>query len=321
MKICFFSNDEGGCKWYRITTPSYYLSQNHQVDILKPPNEITLQFLNYDIFIIQRPHQEFYHKELIPFLKNRRNPKKVFIDMDDNLFELSVENPSFKFYTETKIKSMEITLSMVDGIICSTEPLAAYLKRYNPNVIVIPNIITYNTYSKNITYNTYSKLRVGWCGSNTHNKDFSDELIIALEKLQNEIQLVIYGDIPSCLLHLNIEHHQWTSVEEYYDTLNNLNLDVGLIPSTNTLFNFSKSNIKFLEYSVCKIVSIADTTYPYRYSIIEGETGFFGDWYNNLRRLVNNREELQRVSNNATQYVQKYHTYCDEYIKLWEQIL
>jgi hypothetical protein len=238
--------------------------------------------------------------------------------MDDNLFELPDYNPAKKYCTDERLLNISKNLSVVDGIICSTEPLADYLKRFNPNTLVIPNGVSHN-FKYRILNN--SKLRVGWCGSKTHDGDFSTALIDALTELQNEIEIVIYGDIPNCLSHLNIERHPWTEVNEYYQTLYNLNLDVGLIPCRDNLFNRSKSNIKYIEYSICSTVSIADTVYPYSNSIIQNETGLFRNWYKHLKWLIDNKEERLKLSRHAYDYVNKNYTYDDEYLKLWSNII
>ena len=324
MNLAFITNDTSGCGYYRVTLPSNYLSQFHNVSILKHMNEIDLQMLSYDIFILQRPHQSFYHEIFFPWGRNRRNPKKFYIEMDDNLFELPDYNPAKKYWSEDKLENLKKNIECADGVICSTIPLADYIKEnYNSNVFVIPNNISQSFPFVN---HNNPKIRVGWVGSKTHEGDFSVSLIDALEELQDEIELVIYGEVPNCISHLRIENEPWTEVEKYHQTLYALKLDIGLIPSKDNIFNQSKSNIKFLEYSSCSVVSIADRTYPYGNSIDHNETGMIVtnkaiDWYMNLKYLIDNKEERNRLSLNSYQYVKDTFTFMHNYKKYWNNII
>ena len=312
------TDDTGGCGLYRVSYPSNYLSQNHNVSILKTPKEIDLQLLNYDLFIIQRPFSDFYHEKLYPWLRNRKRIKKVYVDVDDNLFELPDYNPAKRFCTENKLKILSTNIELVDGVICSTEPLAQYIHdHFNRRVIVIPN----NIQSRPLTPHHNTKLKVGWVGSRSHNGDFSNELITALERIQEEVEIIIYGEIPDCLSHIKITNQPWTEVNEYHNTIDKLKLDIGLIPCQNNLFNQSKSNIKFLEYSLHSIATISDRVYPYVHTILENETGLFENWYENLRLLIDNESERIRLSYNAYNFVKQHYCFNESYGKIWEEFL
>ena len=45
---------------------------------------------------------------------------------------------------------------------------------------------------------------------------------------------------------------------DYFDTLNDLELDIMMIPRKDNYFNKCKSNIKFLEASMCEIPVITN---------------------------------------------------------------
>jgi glycosyltransferase involved in cell wall biosynthesis len=112
-------------------------------------------------------------------------------------------------------------------------------------------------------------------------------------------------------------------MQDYQDTLNDLELDIALIPRTENYFNKAKSNLKFLECSMLEIPCIAsgfsDGLSPYE----QGEDKNYlklvkkhEDWYTYLEEL-SDKKTRRELGKKAKKYVlDKYD--INKNIHLWE---
>jgi glycosyltransferase involved in cell wall biosynthesis len=217
------------------------------------------------------------------------------------------------------LKNISQIVKLCDYVTVSTEPLAEYIRaRFNPNVIVIPNMLpNMFGYIKKPT----DKIRIGFVGSDTHKGDFSFELCQALRRIKSEfnnVELVFmgYNPIPGA----DVEFHKFVPLDEYFSKLFRLNLHIGICPLRDDTFNRSKSNIKFLEYSACSMATIASDVYPFSETIEEDRTGLLvrkeKEWYGKLKELIICEGVRKSISENAYNYVKSHFTYKQNGIKI-----
>jgi glycosyltransferase involved in cell wall biosynthesis len=88
--------------------------------------------------------------------------------------------------------------------------------------------------------------------------------------------------------------------------------DVCLAPLVKNTFNKVKSELKIIEAGMTKKVLIAQDFGVYKDLIKHGETGFLvpdarnhKDWYKNIKNLINNPEEVERISTNLHNFVKE----------------
>lgn len=86
--------------------------------------------------------------------------------------------------------------------------------------------------------------------------------------------------------------------------------DVCLAPLVKNTFNLVKSELKIIEAGMTKKVLIAQDMGIYKDLLKHGETGFLvnevrnhKDWYKNIKHLIDNPEEVERISNNLHEFV------------------
>ena len=109
---------------------------------------------------------------------------------------------------------------------------------------------------------------------------------------------------------------------EYFEKLNDLELDLMLIPRRETYFNKCKSNLKLLEAGALEIPVIAssfpDKDSPYDKDL-NGENGFLAKDEAEFRlyteKLINDKELRRKVGKNAREYV--YENYN---IEVWQVV-
>lgn len=96
--------------------------------------------------------------------------------------------------------------------------------------------------------------------------------------------------------------------------------DIGIAPLTNSKFNQSKSHIKWMEYSMYEIPTVASKVYPYSKDILgiktieDGVTGILcenGEWEKKLSMLIEDEELRRKIGKQAKEYVAKNWQYDD----------
>jgi hypothetical protein len=106
----------------------------------------------------------------------------------------------------------------------------------------------------------------------------------------------------------------------FYQMLSQLDIDVGLAPIIPNRFNRGKSNIKFLEYTVHDIATVASDFGPYANSIVDCENGVLvsnsHDWYDAIIYLLENDDIRMKMVSNAKQLVKEKYDLNKNW-KLW----
>lgn len=116
-----------------------------------------------------------------------------------------------------------------------------------------------------------------------------------------------YGDDYSSLNYVR----RWTLPLTQYGKHYNY-CDVCLAPLVKNTFNKVKSELKIIEAGMTKKVLIAQDFGIYKDLIEHEETGFLvpdvrnhKDWFKNIKNLINNPEEVERISNNLHNFVKE----------------
>ncbi|MDY0197623.1 MAG: glycosyltransferase [Tenuifilaceae bacterium] len=309
-KLMFFSSDSSGCYFYRTKTPADFLCAQSHIGF----NRSDPYIKEADVIFIQRVAAD----GITDWIKDMQSQgKKIVYDIDDNLWELSVTNPASKFYTSSRLKEIKNIIRLCDAVVVSTFPLGRYFKNnnFNNNIHVIHNMINIpeDFAFRDVDYNK-DIVRIGYSGSPTHSQDFSYMLHKALKdikkKYKDKVKLVCMGYNP--LTGIDIEYHDYVKVTEYLNKLNSLNLDISLCPLSNTTFNASKSNLKFLENSICKFASVVSDTVSYNTTTEHMKTGIIisneKNWYKSFEQLIEDTSLREKLSNSAFEYVKNNYT-------------
>ena len=111
---------------------------------------------------------------------------------------------------------------------------------------------------------------------------------------------------------IKMEHFLWCPTSDYPRILNEMKLDIMLIPRKDNYFNRCKSNLKFLEAAMCEIPVIAQSfdNGPYE-EIIDGTTGILikgnNQWRDKVEMLIKDKELRRAIGKNAKWYVSKHY--------------
>jgi len=221
-----------------------------------------------------------------------------------------------------------------DLVTTTTPILQAEFKKITPNVAVLPNLIDPTFWPQIPDFNK-REVRIGWQGGFSHYEDLYDIVPVikrVLDKHSN-VKFVYFGDqrfrsiFKDCDQN-KIEWQDWVHHETYPYKMTLLNLDIGICPLTDNHFNWTKSAIKWMEYSMLGMATVATNIEPYKPVIQNGVTGFLvndhKEWEMALDALIENAPQRQKMAKRAFMDVMENHNIQNKahlWIKAYEELL
>lgn len=327
-----------GCYYVRCALPLQECGWDGDkvlmTDKLKTSEEAARAMMNSDIIVFQRP---FETQKMVIMEELKKMGKKFVFDNDDT-------------YKVNDVMKLGKYLDLINGIIdkfiersdlvtTTNEFLADEYRKINPNVVVLPNCVNPDDFPEPLRNET-NKVRIGIVGSIAHCNDMEHikPLLSELSEMPN-VQLVLFSLSSDNMFKedmeywntLNVEWQPFVKMSEYIETLNNLKLDIVLIPRLDTYFNRCKSNIKFLESSMLEIPVVAQTfgdgQSPYdrdgKYLLLANK---IDEWREQTMKLVNDKKLRRQQAKKAKEYVleeynihTKGHLWKEAYQKLLEE--
>jgi glycosyltransferase involved in cell wall biosynthesis len=307
VRIHFWSADMAGSAWYRAVLPAVGLSWlNHQAShgMRLPPN-----WQSYDTIVGCRVAQTDPSKM---WIKLKDEGKRLILDLDDDYFHIDRTNAHAASVWDTDMLGrLAHNLAIADLVTCCSEPLAAVLRNYAPEVRMIPNGLPAQYLGHPRDYAAEGRtLNVGWAGTSS---TFA-ELPMAVRSLnwvsgararKGGVMVRLVGVDVQQAMSVGLRGHRlgalgWVErIEHYLHAVGEF--DVWVAPYRDTPFNACKYPTKFLESSILGIPLIASDIEPYRNVIRHGENGFlvpvgqeklFGRY---AKRLIDDPELRQRV--------------------------
>ena len=254
--------------------------------------------------------------------------KKVFYDVDDLVIDKKytdkieyvqrMSQEERKEYDDGVVRMGE-TMKMCDYCITTTPALARELRKYGKEVYVNKNVASEKLVKLSLdalkgVMKDEDRIRIGYLsGSITHNPDF-EMVKPALIKIMDEfpqVDLVLMGylDLPKDLARFGdrIIQQPFRDWEELPKVI--AGLDINLAPIEETIFNEAKSENKWTEASLCKVVTVASDFGAFHEMIEDGKTGVLcknnENWYEKIRRLIEDEELRRRIAEKAHEKVMK----------------
>ena len=352
--VYMVSNGYTSCCYVRLLLPAFhngFKSDRPSVDAPLDDNQkIQTDIRNADVIVFHRPEEEEYYN-LAKLLK--KDGKKIVMDNDDT-FKIDW-HPLAQFGAdggEKTLKDRDASINkfmgIADMVTTTTETLASEYRKYNDNVVILPNCVDPFDWDEPLKNKT-NKVRIGIVGSAALEYDYEPikDVLRELNK-RDDVQLFMFGlgdkkhrkenphvtkafkDDYDFWDSLNIDHFQWCPISDYPSKLNEARLDIMLIPRKDNYFNRCKSNIKFLEASMCEIPVIAQSfdNAPYE-EISHGVNGLLvkdnNDWMKQIDYLINNDGARKIMAVKAKDYVldnynieDRAHEWDDAYKSLYE---
>ena len=354
MKVYYINSELQGCFNVRCLLPlqangwngdrTTFLSEN------KTPENKTRAVQEADIVVFHRPETPDKLK-MARLLKGIG--KKIVFDNDDTykddggfIFNEFMNKERLEKGLKTLNESIDSFIKIADLVTCSTSFLAEEYKKINDNVVVLPNYIDPFYFPEPIRNET-DIVRIGITGSvaitsdmevlkpivEHYNKDKRVQIVLLSmpPNKEDKITRELYSDEYKFWESVNVEWQPFVPAEEYYEKLNDLKLDMVIIPRYDNYFNRCKSNLKFLENSMLEIPSICQSfptkDSPYeqnpedsKYMLLATD---FNSWIEQIEKLINDKELRRELGRKAKEYVEtnyniedNAHKWVEAYSKL-----
>jgi glycosyltransferase involved in cell wall biosynthesis len=303
--------------------------------------------LHADVVVFHRPE----HPDKLKLARKLKEAGKKIVFDNDDTYKDSEQVKLNKFMHQERVdrglKAINIAVDAfikeADLITASTEFLAEEYRKLNPNVIVLKNCIDPFLFDEPLR-NDGDKVRIGITGSVGITADL-DILTPIIEHYQDDprVQIVFFslhqkseqtkmireiyvGEYETLESFRNIEWQPMVYANEYYETLNNLKLDIQIIPRKETYFNKCKSNLKFLESSMLEIPVIAQAfstgDSPYQQNPDDKNylllANTHEEWIAQIEKLIADKELRRDMGRKARDYVEKEYSITNNAHK-WEE--
>ena len=259
-----------------------------------------LQARHYDVVFVER-EALLLGPPVLEWLLARVMRQPVVFDFDDAIF-LPAQNSirgSLATWLKYPAKTAR-TLALSTQIIAGNEYLAAYAKRYNPSVTILPTVVDVTQYAAAAPVARASEdLVIGWIG--THSTAPYLEIVApALTQLARQHRFVfrVIGagrdvQIPGVV----VENRPWKLATEIADFRD---LDIGIYPIDDNEWSQGKCAFKAIQYLAAGVPCVASPVGMTKEVITDQVTGLFADtaaqWEQALEKLLKSTELRQQFS-------------------------
>ncbi|HLZ26951.1 MAG TPA: glycosyltransferase [Chloroflexota bacterium] len=253
-----------------------------------------------DVVVIQR--------DLFPFgppvlerLLARRSSRLVY-DTDDATYLRPAFTPKTPFQRLRRFDKVAEVAGRARWVSAATEPIAAWARRYNPNVSVVPMAVDLAAYDRVAPRSAAraGPVVLGWAGT-TGGLRYVRALAPVLREIAARTPIVVrvisggYRDV--CLPGVPVEARPWhaeTVLEDMKD------FDIGLVPLDDTPFEQAKFPFKLLQYLALGVPSVSARVGVARDVVEQSRNGLLAgspeEWRNALEALIADGELRTRLS-------------------------
>ena len=307
-RVWGWSADSSGCQAYRIRFPFAAMKELHPEmvfgfgTVIKPEAKEMA-----DVIIGQRVCNDGPSKLWQKWA--REGQKRLVFELDDDLWNVDPANErAFYFFRNPKIQAnLKANIQAATAVTVSTPELAEMVhdKTGHTNIHVVPNAVPAWLLDHPATRGHH----VGWGGSPTHHGDFG--------LLRHGLNTFLRRNPGKTFHTIGMDYGSWMKLPESQcvftkwvptpeDFFRTIDYTVGVAPLADTVFNRSKSDIKFLELAALGIPTIASDVAPYR-SIVHEKTGLLVKedhmWSRWLKASVDDSAMFEDLGRAAYDYV------------------
>lgn len=269
-----------------------------------------------DVVVFGRTYPE--HLNPVKVMQEfKKAGKRVIYDMDDDFWNVAVDNPSALVSNALK-DQYEGMIREADALITPSKVLAKKFKKFKKPIFICPNGVSLEAYQERP--HQQPGLVIGYMGAASHWKDLQliGEVISELSA-KYDFTFTVYGlvgePLEATMYYYNRmlndgftpeKNEYFKSALGFYHQLNNVRMwhipfmppelhpttlskcdfDIGIAPLEDTEFNRGKSCIKYYEYAAVGTVVLASDVQPYSDEVPYLAKNTKKDWYKKLEKLI-----------------------------------
>lgn len=198
---------------------------------------------------------------------------------------------------------------------------------------VLPNLVDFGIYTRVDLAPHPKEIRVLFQGSPTHHEDLWPirQAMANVVKKHPEVQFIFWGVKYAWTQDFMPKGHctflDWVDYRSYPLRLGTIGHDIAIAPLAKTVFNESRSGIKFYESSAIHepAAVLAQNTGPYGDEIIDGETGMLWntpeEFETKLCALVVDSKLRKTLAANAKDWVRTERDPAKHVLKLYDRLV
>ncbi len=184
-------------------------------------------------------------------------------------------------------------IELADHVVAGNENLAAYARRYNPNVTVIPTPVDTAVFCPAPEPRLSERVVIGWVGSDT-TAPYLLMIRDALERIARrypQVEVQVVGGTQMPLDVPNLVSRRWT-LEGELESLRGF--DIGIMPMPDSEWTRGKCGFKALLYMSVAVPPVCSPVGVTTDIIHDGVNGLLAttteEWVDKLARLIEQRE-------------------------------
>lgn len=241
--------------------------------------------------------------------------------LDDDF--LTLDTRGMPRFTIERCESVRLLLREADQVLVTTVELGRSVADYNSHIVVLPNMLDERLLLGGRLASPFAERRlvIGYMGTTTHD----DDLLLILPALKSLAQmypgrlafqliagvahdetLALLADLPLRVLHLDPAEVEYPLFMLWFT--GQIRWDIALAPLVDNVFNRSKSDVKYLDYSAIGAAGIFSRVPAYTGSVLHCETGWLAEntseaWVEALETLITNVPLREHIALNAKAYL------------------
>ena len=302
----------------KISSGEFAVQPIKEVGLVEPTMDTMVDIANWaDILVVGRRDVGEYYATWGALKEMFNMP--IVMDTDDNVSFVRPSNPGYASYgpnSEHLEWHKKAVRGVFDGLTVSTENLQNFYLKEHPKISVIPNSIDFAVWDKEKKRKKKHRgIRICFNGSSSHwegarlieqpivriMREFPDTIFIIPKVYSNIFEQ--YADLSN-----RIEYFDWVPLKDFAKSMAKLNIDIGLAPLADNMFNRAKSNLRWMEFSALEIPVICSPVEAYK-NVVDKKTGLVAlekeEWYNAIKALVLDEPLRTTLAKNANNEVRE----------------
>ncbi|HEV2454238.1 MAG TPA: glycosyltransferase [Verrucomicrobiae bacterium] len=317
LRVGVFSHEPPNCAvaLLRLAGTIRHLERENRMQLqwatARDPQIDIENLVDSDVFIV---HREFCDRRIGPpaIAAARAMGKPIVFELDDLLINVPKTNPNHKYCVEITPDVLAM-LRDADFVTVTTDPLRKYLEeaegQAKGKTFVLPNFINLDIWggAKPPPENPEDPFVVGWFGTATHDEDLAiikPAIVELAAKYRGKLVFKFWGYLPDDLKGIpgvQLMRGSQPDLRLHARDVIDSRIDLALAPLLDHPFNHAKSDLKWLEYSICYIPAIYSRISPYTGSIEHGRTGWLLDnnpklWVEAIERFMHDHELRRSIA-------------------------